>query len=273
MTIAYPTPATPGRLVSNMGTVDPGASDLHRASSLVLAIGGSDLGVNAFRLDGEPWSKGRPRFTRTGRTYALDADRDAETRTAHGMRRAVVEPMTGNVALACIFYRSSHQRVDTDNLLKHICDAANKVMWLDDSQVTAVVGVLELDKAHARTVLAVTGHMSTLGRGTDWTSLCQYCGARFTLNPKHTAAKYCGKSCSDTARGHVLIDPVPCAWCQVPFKRNTKTQKFCTVECRASSVRGAPKGVNTFSLCMKCGRALTHKRGGQCRACWAGSAA
>lgn len=252
----------------NRGQVDPGAEDLLRASSLVVAAGGDNYDVMLARLDGDPWSKSRPRHTRTGRTYSLPEDRDAEARTAARLREVAREPASGNVALACIFYRSNRQRIDADNLLKHVCDAANGVLWHDDSQVTAVLGVIELDPAHPRTVVAVAPHFSTLGRGADWTSICARCGREFVVNPKHTAAKYCGRDCSNQARGHVLMEPVPCATCQQPFRRKTTAQRFCCMDCRSAALRGVPRERLDKSRCLHCDRLLSHRRGGLCRDCW-----
>ena len=51
-------------------------------------------------VPGAPWSKSRPRFTKTSRTYA-QPDRDAEERTASYLKRVVKEPYPGNVGMAC----------------------------------------------------------------------------------------------------------------------------------------------------------------------------
>lgn len=133
--------------------------------ALLDAIGGHRERVT-ITLPGVPTVKARPRFSGRG-TYA--ADRDAERDTAYRLKQVVRQPHTGNVALACIFYRPDRRRVDADNMLKHVCDAANGVLWLDDSQCTATAAVVELDAANPRTVVAVARHTSTLTRGTDRT--------------------------------------------------------------------------------------------------------
>lgn len=80
------------------------------------------------------------------------------------LRNAVRRPFTGNVGLVCLFFRPDRQRIDVDNLLKHVCDAANGVLWVDDTQCTAIAGVIGLDRDDPRTVIAVGVHESTMIR-------------------------------------------------------------------------------------------------------------
>lgn len=249
--------------------VDGGAEDLHRVTRLVRVIGGDEWAISALKIYGAPWSKSRPRTTRTGQMYQKPEDRAAERALASTFARWQHESFPGNVALAAIFYRPNRQRIDADNLLKHVCDSANGILWEDDSQVTTIAGLIELDPGLPRTVVAVAHHASSLTRGSDWVQLCVRCGAEFTVDRRQTVKRYCSLECSSLARGHVLTAPVPCAQCGEPYKRNTKTQKFCSVACRADSVRGNKKGGAQFSRCTTCDKELTHKRGGQCRRCWA----
>lgn len=257
------------RAAAARATVDPGAEDLLRAISLVVGIGGLDHSVATLKIFGAPWSKSRPRTTRTGQMYQKPEDREAERALAATFVRWADRPMLGNVALAAIFYRPNRQRIDADNLLKHVCDSANGILWDDDSQVTAVCGIVELDAGLPRTVVAVAQHRSTLTRGIDWTNNCTGCGDAFVVDPKNSARRYCSNDCANAACGRVLGAAVPCASCGEPFKRRTATQKFCSVACRTDFVRGVPKGTAKFSCCTTCGKELTHKRGGQCRPCWA----
>ncbi|GGZ23860.1 hypothetical protein GCM10010387_16380 [Streptomyces inusitatus] len=115
-------------------------------------------------LPGTPASKSRPRFSREGRAYKASADEEAETRTAWLLRRAFRQPWTGNLAVGAVFFRPDRQRIDVDNLLKHVCDAGNGIAWVDDAQITAVYGVIELDAAAPRTLLVVAHHSSSLDR-------------------------------------------------------------------------------------------------------------
>lgn len=139
--------------------------DAARVESLLLALEISPAGpVHLITIPGAPHSKSRPRFTRTGRTYHKSDDVKAEHRTGIYLRATVREPFTGNVAIACLFFRPDRQRIDADNLLKHVCDAANGVLWVDDCQATATVAIVEYDKAEPRTVVAVSPHRSSMLR-------------------------------------------------------------------------------------------------------------
>lgn len=114
-------------------------------------------------LPGDPHPKGRPRFSR-GRAYTAEADRDAEARTALSLSQQVSHPLTGNVALTCVFYRRTRRRVDVDNLIKHVMDSANGIVWRDDSQCTSLRGVVELDRDNPRTLVIIGPHESSLVR-------------------------------------------------------------------------------------------------------------
>ncbi|WP_199570600.1 RusA family crossover junction endodeoxyribonuclease [Streptomyces murinus] len=154
------TDVTAGRLLPAGGL----ECDRERAQLLAqaLAPGGSEFRV--ITLTGNPASKARPRFTKEGRTYKTDADTEAETRTAWQLRRVFRQPWTGNLALGAVFFRPDRQRIDVDNMLKHICDAGNGIAWVDDAQITAVYGVAELDVDNPRTVIVVARHVSSLDR-------------------------------------------------------------------------------------------------------------
>jgi Holliday junction resolvase RusA-like endonuclease len=118
-----------------------------------------------FTLPGVPHSKTRPKFLRQGHAYQDPADRAAEQVTGLRLRRAIPRKYPGNVGLACIFYRPNRQRIDTDNLLKHVMDAAQGILWDDDSQCTLLLGILEYDRYRPRTVVIVGEHASSMARG------------------------------------------------------------------------------------------------------------
>lgn len=245
-------------------------SDIYRAMELLRLVGGDPSKVTAVVMPGAPYSKSRPRFSRNGRTYVKAADRAAEDMTAWRLRQAIDQPSTGNVAMVCIFIRPNRQRIDVDNMLKHVCDAANGIVWLDDSQCTALLGVAELDEDNPRTIVAFTNHTSTLSRGSDATKDCERCGRPFNIVGITKGRKFCSKECSNLARsGSWLVEPVPCAECGKSFKRITKTQKLCSPECRTAQIRGRNKGRGKpLSTCAECGKELAHTRGGRCRDCW-----
>ena len=154
-------------------------------------------------MSGEPWSKDRPQFGRRGRhvaTFQTKEDRAAEKRTATFFRQHFPEPLTGNVAVLAIFHRSTRRVVDSDNLMKHVCDSGNGVLFGDDSQVTAQAGVIEFDPDNPRTVIAVSAHVSTMLRGTDNVRTCQVCRQVFSLEGKSREQLNCSLTCASIAR-------------------------------------------------------------------------
>ncbi|MEW2568416.1 RusA family crossover junction endodeoxyribonuclease [Streptomyces sp. NPDC047070] len=150
-------------------------------------------------LPGEPHSKSRPRFNKDGHAYKDPADAAAEQATRWKMRAWFRHaPLGGNVALGCVFFRSSRQEIDGDNMLKHICDAGNGLLWVDDSQVTGKYGGIELDVDYPRTVLVVAPHVSTMLRGTDHVQECAHCTGSF--RPSRRAQQFCSRDCSAGSR-------------------------------------------------------------------------
>lgn len=245
-------------------------SDHTRAIRALIQLGGDDSDVTSVLIPWAPASKSRPRFGRGGRAYTPAESRAAEARTAAHLRTCFPEPLPGNVALACIFYRPDRQRIDADNMLKHLCDAANGIIWQDDSQVTAILGIVELDIEYPRTVMAVSHHDTTMTRGADSVYPCAQCGKPISRIGRTKLPKTCSPACAAHARGFFLLsEPVDCAHCGEPFKRRTAAQKMCSPECRVESLRNRRKSAaKPMSECLDCGIALSHTRGGRCRNCW-----
>lgn len=247
-------------------------SDMDRALEMfgALGLGATSDSLSVLTIPGAPWSKSRPRFSR-GRTYSPKDDVDAEARSAVYMKRAVRQPLTGNVGLVCIFFRPNRQRIDTDNLIKHVCDAANGVLWQDDSQCTAVMGVIELDSENPRTVIALGEHVSTLRRGTSATNPCTVCAKPIPMDGHGgKPPKTCSVECRQASKGYPdLSEPVPCPECATPFRRITRTSKYCSQKCAVVARTNRQKAVSPpFSQCSDCGIYLSHRRGGRCRECW-----
>lgn len=236
----------------------------------LFARGGSDEQLFYVKVDGDPWSKSRPRFTRRGNTYQPRDDLEAEQRMAMHLRAFAAPKFLGNVMVVCRFYRSNFQRIDTDNLLKHVCDSANGILWKDDSQVTLVLGEVLYDSVRPRTVILVGNHESTLLRGEDQRRVCDHCGGLYMPAPgrmRHTQ-RFCGRACSLAGR-KTALKPIVCKQCQAEFKPFTKSQVLCSPECRQESLRGRMYARRRpFSTCSECGAQLTHRRGGRCRSCW-----
>lgn len=250
-------------------------ADAERVMALLTAVAGDLDDVHYTLMEWEPASKARPRFGKGGRTYTPAESRKAEARTAAWLRRMFDEPMSGNVAMACLFFRPNRQRIDVDNMLKHVCDAANEIIWHDDSQVSAITGIVELDTERPRTLLAVAPHMSTMTRGTDATYPCAQCGRPIQMGGQTKMRKTCSPECAARVRGFEPLDiEIPCAECGKPFRRTTRAQRLCSPECRADRVRGRNRErARPMSTCLDCGRLLTHHRGGRCRDCWRKSVA
>lgn len=98
--------------------------------------GGLDV-VAEFTVWGDPMSKQRPRTSR-GRTYTPKATIEAESRVAWSFRAATVGysyPAVAEYGMAVRFVRANRRHKDTDNMLKLLFDALNRVAYADDSQI------------------------------------------------------------------------------------------------------------------------------------------
>lgn len=214
------------------GTQDAAGSRTHdrfRAMEMLRAIGAEDHAVRCVVHEGEPASKARARVVR-GHTYTPKRTVVAQDALAQSL--AGKAPFTGNVAVACVFRRSNRQRIDLDNLLKLVLDAATQArMWEDDSQVTALAAVLEHDPSGPRTVVAFGPHETSMRRGPDSLPRCAACGKPFNSGGQANR-RHCSRQCRMT-----LAEPVDCPVCDKPFKKRSGNQKFCSNECRYEARR------------------------------------
>jgi Holliday junction resolvase RusA-like endonuclease len=244
-------------------------ADHERVRDLLAPLGMGDPTIVV--IEGEPRSKARPRFTRSGRPYSDKAQVDNERYLANSFRDALNTPFEGNVAVACLFYRSSRHRVDVDNLLKQIGDAATRsgVCWRDDAQVTAILGVLELDRDNPRTVVGLAEHQSSLDRG-DQTQLsdCARCGKAFAWvpAPSHAPRRFCSRSCSSRSVGTDLSALASCLVCGKDFKRKMAGQKLCSKACRLMALSDRP--ARPKGICRICGTTTSRPEYRRCRRCW-----
>jgi Holliday junction resolvase RusA-like endonuclease/endogenous inhibitor of DNA gyrase (YacG/DUF329 family) len=253
--------------------------DLDEAMKLYAAFASGDGDsaevMRIVTIPGAPPSKARPRFGKNGHTYTPKESRKAEERTARYLaanltRTRSTGPSTGNVFLGCIFYRPNMQRIDTDNMLKHVCDAANGLLWEDDCQVTAIVGITRLDREKPRTIIVVGPHITTMKRGSDAAYPCEICGKPIKRAGQTNMKKTCSQPCTYAARGYTgLSDPVECPQCGGSFVRKTYAQQFCGKLCADGSKRSKRRAAaQPRSKCLDCGKQLSHTRGGRCRDCW-----
>lgn len=271
-TLAFTIPGPPRGKGRPKGTRMEAQTDREWATALYgqFARGGGDERQLYVEIDGNPWSKSRPRFTKRGHAYKPRTDSAAEQALGWRLKAARREKFPGNVMLVCRFYRSNMQRIDTDNLLKHVCDSANGILWDDDSQVTLLVGEISMDAARPRTVILVGNHNSTLVRGADNSRSCERCHEAFKprAGMGRAAHRFCSMRCNHAARTVVLAS-IPCRQCGKAFQPTTSAQALCSAECRGASLRdrnrlkAAPR-----SQCLDCGKTLGHTRGGRCRDCW-----
>lgn len=238
-----------------MNRVDsPQAQDRYRALEMLRAVGASDHHLQVVVHEGEPASKARARVVR-GHAYTPAKTAAAQAALAWQLNR--LTPFTGNVAVACVFHRGNRQRIDVDNLVKLVLDAATQArVWQDDSQVTGLLAVLELDAEQPRTVVAFAGHESSMTRGPDSMPKCAACGKPFNDygNPRR---QHCSRECRMT-----LAEPVMCPHCDKPFKRRSGNQKYCSMVCRGQATRTRP-------ACEVCQKRLSRAGYKLCRACWA----
>ncbi len=206
------------------------SDDHQRVGELLEAIAPSHS-MYVLSIDREPLTKITFSTVVRGRTLTHAASLDERRELAERFRR--VTPFKSNVAVVCLFYRRHGQRVDVDNLLKQVLDAATDAgVWSDDSQVTAVIGLLEKDRNFPRTVVAFGEHQSTLVRGDAARLACASCGSMFyPAGTRREKARWCSSKCRVT-----LAEPVPCPFCKEPFKRRTMGQKYCSVPCRSAEI-------------------------------------
>lgn len=88
-------------------------------------------------VPGKPIGKGRPRFTRSGRTYTPAETRDHEALIAWHAKAAMNRrpPLDGPVEVRFLFVRPTRHRIDLDNMAKLCLDAMNSIVYHDDTQV------------------------------------------------------------------------------------------------------------------------------------------
>lgn len=183
------------------------------------------------------------------------------------IRDAFDRPLTGNVFVICIFYRSNRQRIDADNLIKKFLDSGKGICWVDDSQVTAQLGIVEFDAQRPRTVIGIGEHRSSMVRTARGAYTCASCGKGFRSNQHRP--RFCSRSCSAHNRGKGLMALVACAWCSREFKRQTSAQRFCGNACRLASLHaGTRAGRPPWPTCRSCEKRLSKRGYELCRACW-----
>jgi Holliday junction resolvase RusA-like endonuclease len=215
-------------------------------------------------LPGDPASKARPRVVNRGRSV-YSPSKSAQDAIALCLKTSIREKYLNNVAVGCIFFRSNRQRIDADNMLKLVLDAATGVVWEDDCQVTAVTAIVELDTDNPRTVVVFAEHKSSMRRGKCALPVCEICGKRF--KGTHPAAKFCSRSCQGEARAK--LREKPCSYCGKVFRPENSYRKMCSPECRSASLRDKRKAnARAVGHCLDCGKQTSKPAYKRCRDCW-----
>lgn len=104
------------------------------------------------KLDVAPVAKGRPRFSKRGFAYTPDKTRRFENEITSLLKTQYKDhPLVGPLKLALAFYFKKPKKSknpywhivkpDNDNLIKAICDSANGILWVDDSQVCKIEAI------------------------------------------------------------------------------------------------------------------------------------
>lgn len=220
-------------------------------------------------IPGAPVSKSRARYSRIrGSFYTPRDTAAAEDVVATLIRRAASgEPFQSPVAMVAVFYRPNHQRIDADNLMKLIMDAATKAhLWADDCHVTALASFIELDRARPRTIVAWCPTTSTMDRSERFS--CHRCGRAF--NRAGCAAlksppKYCSRECRYADSRAAAV----CPKCGVEFQRRHAGSKYCSVSCAQAPPRvRRPNAVQRpRSRCVKCGGPVSRREYTHCALC------
>lgn len=158
--------------------------------------------ISILVVDGQPKSKSRARRGKGGHMFTPNEQRIAEQALGYRLKSVIRSPFAGNLAVACVFFRANHHRVDVDNMLKHVMDSANGICWNDDYQVTAMVGIAEVDAVRPRTVIAIGPHQSTMTRDSIAAErlTCQHCGQAFGIRNRTTTRRFCSRTCASRSR-------------------------------------------------------------------------
>lgn len=252
------------------------AVDRATVLAMLSAIGCTSMATAAVVLvEGEPRSKARVRFG-NGRAYNSKLQKESEQLLGLHMRAVIAEPVPGNVSVACLFYRSSRQRIDLDNLLKQVLDSGNRICWNDDRQVTAIAGSVQLDRDRPRTLIAIGSHDSTLLRDPTRDVVCVRCGKVF--RGKHLApcqmfgkqGQYCSPGCVAKSKGEDFTAEANCLGCHKPFQRRRVGHKYCSEPCRIVALlkRHSQRRIHPESFCEKCGIKVSRPEYKMCRPCW-----
>lgn len=114
-----------------------------------------------FTVAVEPIPQPRPRFSRFGGVYFSKEITEYKTKISQVAQATMqkLQPLTGDLSAVIRLYRkfkrSSRRYGDCDNHAKAICDALNKIVYADDSQIVRCVVEKFTDKENPRVEVAI----------------------------------------------------------------------------------------------------------------------
>lgn len=252
------------------------SGDVLRVLEKLQSLTGPDISPHemfAFVHIGTPVAKSRARWSRKSRSfYTPTSTSAAEDEIALRFREAMRghAPFDGSVAIVAIFYRPNFQRIDSDNLMKLVMDAATKAaVWVDDCYVTAQASFVEFDREKPRTLVAFCPSASTLDRSYRFT--CQVCETPFK-RPGRAAFANPPKFCSKECRSNSERKEFRCARCGVVFQRASSGQRYCSEPCRSLAVnsperRKKREEQRPWPKCQKCGGRVSRREYINCSNC------
>ena len=227
---------------------------------------GDDSYIVAFSHKGEPASKARHRWRNGGGAYTpAKTIADEEEMAIHFREAMRGRRLEGNIAVAVVFFRSTHHRIDLDNLMKLILDAGTRGRaWLDDSQVTAQAATLELDPEDPRTIVALGPTQSSLMRSKAKPMIvCARCGIEFKGATSGRQRLYCSAACAQPKA------MARCAICGKEFRRRSASQRYCSKKCAQVDplVRQTQASSRPWPTCQACGGRVSRREYLRCSAC------
>lgn len=215
-------------------------------------------------FDGNPCSKARPRF---GKGHAFNTDRTTAYEKALGVAMAAaLKSERGDAesrfAIRCFFFRANRQRIDADNLLKSVSDAANRLVFRDDSQVSEIMARVFLASERPRSEIVIFRIEDP-----NASPKCLRCGV-LIKSYRSYQRKFCSTACwSATHRTQAA-----CAFCEKEFTlplSQLKASRCCSRSCAMKLVRRRKHAHNGRHLwvCSDCGGSVSRKEYKRCRSC------
>jgi len=223
-----------------------------------------------FIHEGDPCSKARARWHMKQQRFYTPGDvLTRQSALAREFIEAMSErPWTCNVAIVAIFFRPNSQRIDADNLMKLVMDAATQAeVWRDDCQVTTQAAWIELDRQRPRTIIALCPTVSSLNRDPVEVRNCRRCRELFKFDrfKAYHNPKYCSNACAQADS----LRETRCARCEKTFKRSIAGQRYCSEACQAADklVRQAARLQRPWPKCAKCGNRVSRREYIHCSDC------